>query len=164
MTLVAILYGLAAFGMAAVSWRAGIEARTIALIILAEWIVGDLLTIFYGWNACRLIGMACDATIGIVLICWWAIKSPRNWIILLALTLAMQLAAHRNYVDGAHIHDRKWMLQLELNVLFVLQLAIIVVGPRAHVGVDLIQRMFPAPRDRYRVGGKSAICVRKEAE
>ncbi len=74
------------------------------------------------------VNLTCDilAALGFV-IAWRLIWPPRNWLFALALTFLAQVMAHYAYHPGP---GAAYRLQVVLNILYALQLATVVIGPR----------------------------------
>jgi hypothetical protein len=150
-----LVFGSGLLLVALTSPRHDVAARICGLMMVAMWLICMAIYLVVGPDGAVEVGPVLDLIAGIVCICLW-MGAPSNWLLFLAVSFVAQTASHTAYDEGYHTDHRRYILQVSLNVVAWLQLALLASGPRAHVALVLFGRLFPAPIGRYWLGCRPA--------
>lgn len=144
-----IIFGFLTVWMAVISRLQSFPTKVCANILVAMWVICMAITHFLSYQFAEISGPLLDLIAGSLLAFLWS-KYPKIWILALSISFAVQLAAHSAYSDGVKTTHREWVLWFEINTIYVLQLLLVICGPRAKIGSDILQSLFRAPDIRSR--------------
>jgi len=146
--IVSAAFGLCVLLLAVASFQGHLTERFCGSMMAAMWMICMAAYLFIGPDAAIAVGPALDLLVGVTCILMWS-QWPSNWLLLLAVSFVAQTTGHTAYDRGPHTDHRRYILQVGLNVVAWMQIALVAGGPRVHVAIGILRRMFPAPVSHY---------------
>lgn len=157
-----IFYGVLTLWAAISTVQQDRSAKVCAIIIATSWVGYNLLGLVMGTDAMWRLGEAQDLLCGLLFAEAWRRGGPA-WFVPLSLTFGVQMVIHLNADTARWLHHATGKTQLYLNIAYLVQLGLIVIGPRSRQLVDrLVQFGVFGGLGRLRgLGGSPSSSIRK---